>query len=785
MKSEDSGRTVTLAVRGMMCASCVAHVEKALRGVAGVADAEVNLASERATVRLTGDVELEQLLKAVEEAGYEAELPAEELEPAPAVDREQAARRAEIAGLRRAFLISLALTAPVFLLSMTGMWPGIHAGWRHPWVLWALATPVQFWAGWRFYRGAWSAVRHGLADMNVLIAVGTSAAYLYSVAMTVAPAYFRSRGFATDVYYDTSCVIITLVLFGRWLEAIAKGRTSEAIRRLMKLTPPWARVLREGTEVEIPVEQVQPGDLVVVRPGERIPVDGEVLGGHSAVDESMLTGESLPVDKQPGDAVVGGTVNQTGSLRFRATRVGRDTVLSQIVRLVEEAQSAKPPIQRLADRVAGYFVPAVIGIAVLTFVVWYLLGPAPSFLYALLNFVAVLIVACPCALGLATPTAIMVGTGRGAELGVLVRDGGSLEELHRVGAVVLDKTGTITRGEPSLTEVLPSTARGPEPVALANEPDNGDPPPPGGGDGGGVRGVDGAETALLRWAAAVENPSEHPLARAAVAGALARGIHLPECQDFQASPGKGVTGTVEGHRVSVGSARLLEEAGLPQPESLRVEAERLAGAGKTVMYVVVDGQVLGLLAVADTVKPGAPEAVRAMRRMGLQVIMLTGDNRRAATAMAREVGIDRVLAEVLPAQKAAAVKGLQDEGMRVAMVGDGINDAPALAQADVGIAIGTGTDVAMEAADITVMSGDVRGVVTALELGRATILTIRANLFWAFIYNSLGIPVAAGLLYPFFGILLNPMLAALAMALSSVSVVTNSLRLRRFRPSRV
>lgn len=743
------GRSVTLAVRGMMCASCVAHVEKALRGVAGVADARVNLASERATVHLAGDVEPEKLIRAVEEAGYEAEVVAEQ-EPARAADRERAARRAEVAGLRRTFLISLVLTAPVFLLSMTGMWPGIHAGWRNAWLLWAFATPVQFWAGWRFYRGAWSALRHGLADMNVLVAVGTSAAYLYSLAMTVAPGYFRARGFSTDVYYDTSCVIITLVLFGRWLEAVARGRTSEAIRRLMRLAPPTARVLRDGGEVEIPVEQVRPGDVVVVRPGERIPVDGEVVEGHSAVDESMLTGESIPVDKQPGDEVVGGTMNQTGSLRFRATRVGRDTVLSQIVRLVEEAQSAKPPIQRLADRVAGYFVPAVIGIAALTFVVWYVAGPAPSFLYALLNFVSVLIVACPCALGLATPTAIMVGTGRGAELGVLVRDGGSLEELHRVRAVVLDKTGTITRGEPSLTDV----------IALS-----------------------GTEPALLRWAAAVENQSEHPLARAVVAGAVARGIQLPACQDFAAVPGKGVTGTVEGRRVAVGSGRLLEEEGLAGPERLREEADRLAGEGKTVMYVVVDGGVAGLLAVADTVKSGAAEAVRAIRRMGLQVVMLTGDNRRAAHAVARQVGIERVLAEVLPTEKARAVEGLQREGLRVAMVGDGINDAPALARADVGIAIGTGTDVAMEAADITVMSGDLRGVVTALQLGRATVRTIRANLFWAFVYNSLGIPVAAGVLYPFFGILLNPMLAALAMALSSVSVVTNSLRLRRFRPS--
>lgn len=751
-------RTLTLAVRGMMCASCVAHVEKALRGVAGVAGAEVNLASERATVHLTGDVAVEQLLKAVEDAGYEAELPAAGVEPARAADRERAARQAEIAGLRRAFLISLALTIPVFLLSMTGMWPGIHAGWRNAWLLWAFATPVQFWAGWRFYRGAWSALRHGLADMNVLVAVGTSAAYLYSLAMTVAPGYFRSRGFGTDVYYDTSCVIITLVLFGRWLEAMARGRTSEAIRRLMKLAPPTARVLRENGEVEIPVEQVLPGDLVVVRPGERIPVDGEVLEGHSAVDESMLTGESLPVDKQPGDEVVGGTMNQTGSLGFRATRVGRDTVLSQIVRLVEEAQSAKPPIQRLADRVAGYFVPTVIGIAALTLVVWYLVGPAPSFLYALLNFVAVLIVACPCALGLATPTAIMVGTGRGAELGVLVRDGGSLEELDRVRAVVLDKTGTITRGEPSLTDVIPVAGEAPRAGAIP-------------------------AAAVLRRAAAVENQSEHPLARAVVAGAAAGSIELPPCQDFTATPGKGVTGIVEGHRVSVGSARLLQEEGLAEPDSLKEEADRLAGAGKTVMYVVEDDRVMGLLAVADTVKPGAAEAVQAMRQMGLQVIMLTGDNRRAAGAVAQQVAIDRVLAEVLPTQKAWAVEGLQQEGLRVAMVGDGINDAPALARADVGIAIGTGTDVAMEAADITVMSGDLRGVVTALQLGRATIRTIRANLFWAFIYNSLGIPVAAGVLYPFFGILLNPMLAALAMALSSVSVVTNSLRLRRFRSS--
>ena len=759
--TESEGRReVTLKVRGMMCASCVAHVEKALKGVPGVEDARVNLATERATVALGGaGADLEELLRAVDEAGYEAEPAEEQAEPAREQDREQRAREEEIARLRRTFYFSLALTIPVFLLSMSGMWPGVHAGWRNPWLLWALATPVQFGAGARFYRGAWSALRHGLADMNVLIAVGTSAAYGYSLAMTVAPGYFRTHGFGTDVYYDTSTVIITLILFGRMLEAMARGRTSQAIRRLMRLAPPTARVLRGEEEVEIPVEQVVAGDVLVVRPGERIPVDGEVLEGHSTVDESMLTGESVPVDKQPGDEVVGGSVNQTGSFRFRAIRVGRDTVLSQIVRLVEQAQAAKPPIQRLADVVAGYFVPIVVGIALLTFLIWYLVGPAPSFLYALLNFVAVLIVACPCALGLATPTAIMVGTGRGAEMGVLVRDGGSLEELHRVQVVIMDKTGTITRGKPSLTDVVPLV------------PD-----------------VD--EATVLRLVAGVEVLSEHPLAGAVVEGARARGVDVPSCQDFEALPGRGVEGVVDGHRVQVGSSHFLGEAdpqagsqvGVPATVEAEQVGQQLADAGKTVMYVLCDGRVVGVVAVADTLKPGAKEAVRALRDMGIRTVMLTGDNRRAAAAVADQVGVERVLAGVLPAYKAEAVAHLQAEGVKVAMVGDGINDAPALAQADVGVAIGTGTDVAMEAADITLMSGDLRGVVRAIQLSRATINTIRANLFWAFIYNSLGIPVAAGLLYPFFHILLNPMLAALAMALSSVSVVSNSLRLRGFRP---
>jgi len=553
------------------------------------------------------------------------------------------------------------------------------------------------------------------------------------------------------VYFDTAAVIIVLILLGRLLEALAKGRTSEAIRKLVGLQAKTARVIRDGREQDIPVEEVRIGDLVLVRPGEKVPVDGVIREGYSAVDESMITGESLPVEKRKGDPVIGATLNKTGAFRFEATKVGKDTVLAQIIRLVEEAQGSKAPIQRLADRVAGVFVPIVIAIAIATFLVWWWLGPAPAALFGLLSFVAVLIIACPCALGLATPTAIMVGTGKGAEHGILIRGGEILEAAHRLTAVVFDKTGTLTEGRPSVTDLV---AR------------------------------DGlTEAGLLSLAASLEKGSEHPLGEAIVREAEGRGLALSAADAFEAVPGRGVRGAVAGRKVLLGNERMLAEEGIA-PGTLAAEAERLAAAGKTPMFVVVEGRASGIIAVADTLKAGSREAVERLHRLGLQVVMLTGDNRRTAEAIARSVGIDRVKAEVLPEDKVAVVKELQAEGQVVAMVGDGINDAPALAASDIGIAMGTGTDVAMEAADITLVKGDLRGVVTSIELSRRTLRTIKQNLFWAFIYNILGIPVAAGVLYPLFGVWLDhmPMIAAAAMALSSVSVVTNSLRLRRFRP---
>jgi len=613
-------------------------------------------------------------------------------------------------------------------------------------VLWALATPVQFGLGRRFYKGAWGALRHRSADMNTLVAVGTTAAYLFSAVATAVPGLLRSAEVGPQVYFDTSAVIIVLVLFGRMLESRAKGRTSDAIRKLMGLHPRTARILDTAGEREVPVEEVRVGDVLVVRPGEQIPVDGTVLEGRSSIDESMITGESLPADKGPDDAVIGATLNKWGSFRFRAAKVGEDTALAKIIRLVQEAQGTKAPIQRLADVIAGYFVPVVIGVAVLTFVVWSVFGPPPKLVFALLNFVAVLIIACPCALGLATPTAIMVGTGKGAERGILIKSGESLETVHRVDTVVFDKTGTLTTGRPETTDIVPAAGM--------------------------------TADRLLFLAASAEMGSEHPLGQAVVRGARARGIEVEHPGDFRALEGLGVEAAVKGARVIVGSRKLVEEARI-DVSPLVARAESLAGEGKTMAFVGVDGRLAGLIALADTLKPSARPAVEKLRGMGLAVIMLTGDNRRMAGAVAAEAGIDDVIPEVLPGDKAEVVRKLQAEGRRVAMVGDGINDAPALAQADVGMAIGTGTDVAMASADITLITGDLAAVVSAFELSRRTIRTIKQNLFWAFVYNIVGIPVAAGVLYPVFGLLLNPMIASAAMAMSSVSVVSNSLRLRR------
>ncbi|MCL4534539.1 MAG: heavy metal translocating P-type ATPase [Bacteroidetes bacterium] len=749
---------VTVGIGGMTCASCVRRVERVLSRLPGVLSATVNLATERATVEFVpGQVTIADMRRAVEEAGYT-------LREVSTTDREREERLAEYRELRNKLVVGAILSLLIFLGSFPEWFPWVPSFLNNRYLLLALATPVQFWVGWQFYRYAWGAARHRTTDMNTLVAMGTSTAYLFSAIVTLIPNLFAAGGVAMpDVYFDTAAIIITLVLMGRFLEARAKGQTSEAIRRLMGLRAKTARVVRDGAEADIPIDEVRPGDLVIVRPGEKVPVDGIVREGSSTVDESMITGESMPVAKRPGDEVVGATINKSGSFRFEATRVGQDTVLAQIIRLVEEAQGSKAHIQRLADVIASYFVPAVIGIATLTFLIWYLLGPQPSFIYALLNFVAVLVIACPCAMGLATPTAIMVGTGKGAEIGILIRSGVALEVAHKVQAVILDKTGTLTAGKPVVTDV---------------EPLNG-----------------WSQEDLLRLAASAERASEHPLGEAIVSRARELGLELAEAKEFQAISGHGIETTVEGRRVLLGNLRLMEEGRIAL-DGLSGRIERLASDGKTPMVIAADGQPAGVIAVADTLKPSSAEAVASLHHLGLEVVMLTGDNRRTAEAIARQVGIDRVLAEVLPEQKADEVKRLQAEGKRVAMVGDGINDAPALAQADVGIAIGTGTDIAMEASDITLMRGDLRGIPAAIALSRQTLRIIKQNLFWAFFYNVALIPVAAGVLYlvfagrgvpiplqPFLGQygFLNPVLAAAAMALSSVSVVSNSLRLRGFK----
>ncbi|HMA38265.1 MAG TPA: copper-translocating P-type ATPase, partial [Chloroflexia bacterium] len=666
----------------------------------------------------------------------------------PAGAGEADRRQHEITALRTRFLVSLAAG----LLIMGGMF--LPLPWAMPqryWVMFLLATPVQFWAGWSFYTAAGRAARHLATNMNTLIAVGTSAAYFYSVFVTFFPDALRMAGVVPEAYYDTSTLVIGLILMGRYFEARAKGRTGDAIRKLMGLAPRSARVIRGAAELDLPLAQVQVGDILRVRPGEKVPVDGVVVAGRSSVDESMLTGESLPVEKAPGAAVIGATLNTTGSFTFRATRVGRDTALAQIVRLVEEAQGSKAPIQRLADEISSYFVPAVLGLAVLTFLAWFSFGPEPKFTYALVATIAVLIIACPCALGLATPTAIMVGTGKGAEYGVLIRGGEALESAHKITAIVLDKTGTLTRGKPAVTDVIPA--------AGMTEPE------------------------LLRLAASAERGSEHPLGEAIVTRATELGLALGATTAFEALPGQGLAATVDGRVLLLGTTQLMEARQIPL-HGLGERARVLAGQGKTPMYVAVDGQAAGVIAVADTLKPESAEAVRELQALGLEVWLLTGDNNATAQTIAAAVGIRNVLAEVLPAQKADKIRELQAQGKVVAMVGDGINDAPALVQADLGIAIGTGADVAMEASDITLVGGDVRGVVTAIALSRRTIGTIRQNLFWAFLYNVVLIPVAAGVLFPLFGLLLNPIMAGAAMAMSSVSVVTNSLRLRSFRPPR-
>ena len=781
LSSSATDRTLALDIEGMSCASCVNRIERYLRKIDGVVEANVNLATERASITMLPTVTDEQLIAAVEAAGYDAKLHNDALpaagpatrtpgratqttaaaesraaQPETARDSETTYQQRHLADVRRRLLVAVLFTLPILggLAQMT-VAPFLPVLLANPWLQLALATPVQFYAGWPFYKGAWKVLRHGATDMNTLIAIGTSAAYLYSVAAILFPEFFRAAGVASagqvPLYFDTAAAIITLILLGRYLEARARSHAADAIKALIGLQPRTARVVRDGGEQDIPIEEVVRGDLVVVRPGEKVPVDGSIRDGHSSVDESMVTGESMPVGKTVGDEVVGGTLNGSGSFRFEATRVGRDTVLAQIVRLVQEAQGSKAPIQRLADLVTSYFVPAVLAIAGLTFVVWFAFGPQPAFNLALLNTVAVLIIACPCALGLATPTSIMVGTGKGAEHGVLFRNADALERLHKVQVVVLDKTGTLTEGKPRVTEVIRASGAPPE-------------------------------DELLRLAAAAESRSEHPLGEAIVRFVRdERGLGVPEPSSFAAVSGEGITASVDGHEVVLGRAAFLG-AGGADAGALLAAADDLAAAAKTPIFIAVDGRAAAVIGIADRLKAGSVEAVAELHRLGLGVAMLTGDNEITARHIARQAGIERVLADVRPDEKQAQLRRLQAEGRLVAMVGDGVNDAPALAQADIGVAIGTGTDVAIEAGAVTLMSGDLRALVTAIGLSRATMVNIKQNLFAAFAYNVVLIPVAMGALYPFTGILLDPIIAAAAMAASSVSVVTNALRLRRFRP---
>lgn len=756
-----------LPILGMHCAACATRVERALGKASGVQEAGVNYATGRASVvydpDATGPAQLREVVK---KAGYDAILPqstsgaaASKGEEAEDVsEAESQAREVEYQRQKRQFFIALALTIPVALTAMGSHWGPFQSALSGTWRIWfelVLTTPVLFWAGREFFVGAWSAARHRAADMNTLVAIGTFSAYAYSLVVTLAPGLVASTASAQmgmessvpGVYYEAAAVIITLILMGNVLQARANSQTGSAIKALIGLQPKTARIERDGSEQDIPISEVVVGDIVLVRPGEKVPVDGKVLSGSSSVDESMLTGEPLAVQKEEGDSVIGATLNKTGAFRMRATQVGSDTVLQQIVRLVQEAQGSKAPIQRLADRVAGVFVPIVICIAIATFVVWFNVTPAENRLtMALLTFVSVLIIACPCALGLATPTAIMVGTGRGAQNGILIKGGVALETAHKLMTIVLDKTGTITQGQPVVTDIIPQS------TWEAEE--------------------------LLRLVASAERGSEHPLGEAMVRSANERKLALAQAQEFEAISGHGIEARVEGHQLLIGNAKLLQDRSL---EFDKEAAQQLAADGKTPMFVAINGKFAGIIAVADPIKETSRPAIQKLHNLNLEVAMLTGDNRATAEAIARQVGIDRVLAEVLPQGKSDEIKKLQNEGKIVGMVGDGINDAPALAQADIGIAMGSGTDVAMEAADITLVRGDLDGVASSIALSKATIANIKQNLFFAFFYNILGIPIAAGVLYPFTGWLLSPVIASAAMALSSVSVVTNALRLRGFK----
>lgn len=762
---------LTLDVSGMTCASCVAHVEGALKELPGVTDAVVNLGLGTARVEyIPGLVTVSQMKRTIREVGYEA---TERSVGADALDRERQARDEEIRRQGRNLLIAGGISLIVMIGTFYDMLGPIKAFvpefLSYKWVIGLLTTPIVLGPGRQFFTNSWRGLKHGVTDMNLLYATGIGAAYGIAVINTL----FPEAGFGGEgaTFFESAALLTAFIILGRWLEALTRGRTSEAIRKLMKLQPKIARILRDGREEEIPADEVEIGDLILVRPGESIPVDGVVIEGYSAVDESMLTGESLPVEKRAGDQVIGGTINKTGAFKFTATRVGKDTALAQIIKLVEDAQASKAPIQKLADWVAGHFILGVHMLALLVFVFWFFFGyqtffnPDSSFIlspyklgeigvfgFSLLLSVTVLVISCPCAVGLATPSAMMAGTGKGAEYGVLFKGAEAIENTSKLATIIFDKTGTLTRGEPSVTDVVSS-----DHPSLSTDH-------------------------LLRYAAIAEKNSEHPLGEAIVKGAQSRGLELGEPESFNAIPGHGVEASVDGYDVLLGNRKLMGERGV-DIASLSPQAEALEQDGKTVMFIALDRQPAGLVAVADTLKENSVEAIKHLHSLGLEVVMITGDNRRTAEAIARQVGIDRVLAEVLPQDKAEEVKKLQASGKKVAMVGDGINDAPALAQADVGIAIGSGTDVAKETGDVILIKDDIRDVVVALEVAKATMRKVKQNLFWAFIYNTLGIPLGAGLFYPFFALIISPELAGLLMAISSLTVTLNTLLLKGFKPT--
>jgi P-type Cu+ transporter len=732
-------RKIAISISGMHCASCSQKIELNLQKMKGVKIANVNFATERATVEFNDKITSEgKIGKVIEKLGYNI---IRESQEEKIVDREREERENEIRGLRNLFLFSLALSVPIFVISMILEWVGIMMPDKNI-VLLLLATPVQFIAGYRFYQGAYFALKARTASMDTLITVGTSAAYFYSLFATIFPSSFGED----MVYFETSAILITFIILGKWLEAVTKGKASEAIKKLIGLQPKTATVVRNGEEMQIQIKDVVVGDIIIVKPGQKIPVDGIIAEGLSSVDESMITGESIPVEKKRGDKVIGATINKHGSFRFKATKIGKDTVLNQIIKLVEDAQGSKAPIQRLADKVSGYFVPAVIIIAVASSFMWYF-AFGESFIFVLSIFISVLIIACPCALGLATPTAIMVGTGKGAENGILIKGAEALENAHRLTTIVFDKTGTLTKGKPEVTDIVPIRSR---------------------------------ERDVLTYAAIAEKKSEHPLAEAIMNRARERKINIPDSNFFKAIPGHGIISKYGKKTILFGNRKLMRNYKI-SIDGLEERISKLESEGKTVMILSLNGKAAGLVAVADTVKDFSKKAVQRLHKMGKEVIMITGDNKRTADAVARQLGIDYALAEVLPEDKEKEIKKLQEKGKIVAMVGDGINDAPALAKADIGIALGAGTDVALETGQIVLIKNDLRDVVTAIDLSNYTMNKIKQNLFWSLFYNTIGIPIAAGLLYPFTGFLLNPMVAGAAMAFSSVSVVSNSLLMKRYR----